>query len=223
MTVQASGDTPSTPAAAAAPATAPSSVPAASPEAPATIPATAPSAPAATDSPPAPNAATVETAPTAESPQAPAPAAFTLPTDLKLAPEAISKFETFLKGKSPGTDGKFTMSAQELVDNYADQARVANQRWQAQLVEQDKTWAAESKVRFSAPQLAAAETGIGFLTSFEPAFRELAQSFRNHPSFVNAMRVVGERLSEDTFEIAGAPPTPARRSAKDILYPKRPN
>jgi hypothetical protein len=124
---------------------------------------------------------------------------------LKLAPEAVSKFEAFLKAKSP-VDGKFSMTAQELIDEYASQARTAYQRWQTQLAEQNSTWEAESKARFTAPQLAAAETGIGFLTSFEPAFRELAKSFRNNPSFVNAMRVVGERLSEDTFEIAGAPP-----------------
>lgn len=229
------GDTSSTPTAAAvAPsATAPaqatpssSATPAASAApAPATTPSPATPTPAATDSPPATAAATADTTPTAEpttAATAPTSPAFTLPTDLKLAPEAVSQFETFLKAKTVDAEGKFTMTAQELIDNYATQARTAFQRWQSQLAEQNTTWEAESKARFTAPQLAAAETGIGFLTSFEPEFRELAKSFRNNPSFVNAMRVVGERLSEDTFEIAGAPPPqPSKRAAKDVMYPKR--
>ena len=143
-----------------------------------------------------------------------------MPEDLKIAPEGVAKFESFVTGKKP-VEGKFSVTAQELVDLYADQARDAYQNWQAQVVAQDKQWESESKQRFTPAQLAAAETGVGFLSSFEPAFRELSKGYRNHPAFVNAMRVIGERLSEDTFEIAGTAPTAARRAAKDVMYPKR--
>lgn len=228
MASDAPGDTSNTPtAAASAPATAPTTATTApvSASAPATTPATAPSATPATDSPASTSAAApVETAATKEpATQATAPAkpAFTLPEDLKLAPEAVSQFETFLTSKAPGADGKFTMTAQELVDNYATQARTAFQRWQVQLAEQDKTWAAESKARFSTAQLAAAETGVGFLTSYEPAFRDLAKSYRNNPAFVNAMRVVGERLSEDEFlQPSAAPVTTQRTRAERMGYVK---
>ena len=229
MADQAPGDTSSTPTAAAvAPsATAPTSTTPTQTAAPAatdTTPSPATPAPATTDSTPATTAATADTAPKADATQAPAPAKppFTLPEDMKLAPEAVTKFTDFVTAKSPDAEGKFSLTAQELVDVFASQARDASQRWQQRLVAQDKTWEAESKARFTPAQLAASETGIGFLTSFEPAFRELAKSFLNHPSFVNAMRVVGERLSEDTFEIDGTrPPSPTKRAAKDILYPKR--
>ena len=152
----------------------------------------------------------VETAPT-----------YKLPEDLALAPEVAQKFEGFIKGKT--VEGKLALTPQDVVDTFADLARDANTRWQASIVAQDKAWEAESKGRFSPTQLAAAETGVGFLSSFEPAFRELSKGFRNNPTFVNAMRVVGERLSEDTFEIGQAATTPAKRSAKDIMYPKRTN
>jgi hypothetical protein len=135
----------------------------------------------------------------------------------------VTKFTEFVKAKAPNAEGKVTLSPQEIVDLFADQARTAQARWQAQLAAQDKAWEAESKSRFTAPQLAAAETGIGFLTSYEPAFRELAKSYRNNPSFVNAMRIVGERLSEDTFEKGTGAPASAKRAPKDIMYPKRAN
>lgn len=164
--------------------------------------------------------AETDTTATDKTATAPTPA-FKLPEDLKLDPKSVEKFDGFLKARTPGADGKFAVNAQEIVDLYADQARDAFTRWQAQIVAQDKAWETESKGRFSPAQLAAAETGVGFLSSFEPAFRELSKGFRNNPAFVNAMRVIGERLSEDTFEIGGASPTPAKRSAKDVLYPKR--
>lgn len=221
------GDTSSTPTAvapapAAAPASAsttPTATPAAAAAAPETTPPAAQAAPAKTDSTPATPAPKADTAPKTDPAQAPAPA-FTLPPDLKLAPEAVEKFQSFLTSKAP-VDGKITLTAQELVDVYADQARQASTRWQSQLAAQDKAWEAESKGRFSPSQLAAAETGVGFLSSFEPSFCELAKSFRNNPGFVNAMRIVGERLSEDEFLVAAAPPAPAKRAPKDILYPKR--
>lgn len=181
-----------------------------------TTPSTAKLTPATTDSTPATAATTADTATT--EPTATAQPAFTLPTDMTLAPEAVEKFTGFIKAKAPGADGKFALTAQELVDTYATLARDANTRWQTQVAAQDSAWAAESKARFTAPQLAAAETGVGFLTSYEPEFRALAQSYRNNPAFVNAMRVIGERLSEDTFEIAGAAAAPAKRSRKDLFY-----
>jgi hypothetical protein len=228
MADAAPGDTSSTPtAAASAPAAAPASAtptPPVAPAAPAaaspdTTPASATPTPAKTDSTPATDAPKADTAVKTESKPVIAPE-FTLPTDLTLAPEAVEKFKGFLASKTP-VDGKITLTAQELVDVYADQARTASQRWQAQLTQQDKTWEAESKQRYSPAQLAAAETGVGFLSSFDPAWRELSKSFRNHPVFVNAMRIVGERLSEDEFLTSNTPPAPARKAAKDILYPKR--
>lgn len=188
-----------------------------------TTPATATATPAKTDSTPVTTAATADTAPKTDATQAivPAKPVFTLPADMKLAPEAVTKFTDFVAAKTPDAEGKFTLTAQELVDVFADQARGASQRWQTQLAAQDKKWEAESKTRFTAPQLAAAETGIGFLTSYEPAFRELAKSYRNNPSFVNAMRIVGERLSEDTFETGSvAPPTSQKTRAEKMGYVK---
>jgi hypothetical protein len=152
-------------------------------------------------------------------PVAEPPPLFTLPDDVKIADEARTKFETFVKGKL--ADGKITLTAQELVDAYLDQARDANQRWTAAQVAQDKAWETESKQRFNETQLAAAETGVGWLSSFDPQFREVAKAFKNHPTFVNAMRLVGERLSEDTFEPAGTRVPSGRKAAKDVLYPKQ--
>lgn len=223
------GDTSSTPtAAASAPAAAPAtteSPPAAAAPAPAAAPASASPTQAATDSTPAKTAPTESAAPKTDPPATaaePPPVAFTVPTDLTLAPEAVEKFKGFVSAKPRDAEGKFTLTAQEMVDVFADQARQANTRWQAQLAAQDKAWEAESRARFSAPQLAAAETGIGFLSSFEPAFRDLAKSYRNNPSFVNAMRIVGERLAEDTFEQGRGNPAPTRRAAKDIMYGPQP-
>lgn len=155
----------------------------------------------------------IKTDPVTESPL------FTLPDDVKLADAARTKFETFVKGKL--ADGKITLSPQELVDAYLEQARDANQRWMADQVAQDKQWETESKQRFNETQLAAAETGVGWLSSFDPQFREVAKAFKNHPTFVNAMRLVGERLSEDTFEPVGTRVPSGRKSAKDVLYPKQ--
>ncbi|MDB6107846.1 MAG: hypothetical protein JWO52_7845 [Gammaproteobacteria bacterium] len=158
---------------------------------------------------------------------APAPL-FTLPEDLKVDPASVSKFDGVLRGKM--VDGKLNLTAQEVVDLYADQARDANTRWHAQMVAQDKEWEQQSRTRFTAAQLAAAETGVGFLTSRQLAnaekagikdsvpFRDLAKQFRNNPDFVEVMRIVGESLAEDTFE-KGAAPAPARKSAAERLYP----
>lgn len=118
-------------------------------------------------------------------------------------------------------DGLVQLTPQEYADSFIEQARDSYAAWQAQVSTQDKAWETESKGRFTATQLASAETGVGFLSSFEPAFRELVKGFSNHPSFVNAMRVIGERLSEDTFEIQGTRPQLNGKAPKDVLYPKR--
>lgn len=221
-------ETSSTPTAVApAAVTPPTSTQTATPAAPAasseTTPSTATAQPAKTDSTPVTPAATADTAPKTDATQAAAPAkpTFKLPDDMKLAPEAVTKFTEFVEAKTPDSEGKFTLTAQELVDVFADQARGASQRWQTQLAAQDKKWETESKSRFTAPQLAAAETGIGFLTSYEPSFRDLAKSYRNNPAFVNAMRVVGELLSEDTFLTGtAAPPTTQKSRAERMGYVK---
>lgn len=144
---------------------------------------------------------------------------FKLPDDFKVRPEAQAKFESTLKGKMK--DGTLQLTAQEVADLFVEQARDSFTSWQAQVTAQDKQWATESKTRFTSAQLAASETGVGFLSSFEPEFRELVKGFSNHPAFVNAMRVIGERLSEDTFEIEGTRAPVQKREAKNVLYPKR--
>lgn len=144
---------------------------------------------------------------------------FALPDDFTLRPEAKSKFEAFVKGKLK--DGTLQAKPQEVVDAFIEQARDSYAAWQTQVAAQDQAWQTESQGRFTKTQLAAAETGVGFLSSFEPAFRELVKGFSNHPSFVNAMRVIGERLSEDAFEIEGSRPVVNGKAAKDVLYPPR--
>jgi hypothetical protein len=144
---------------------------------------------------------------------------FTLPDDVKLAPEATSKFESFLKGKL-STEGKVVMTSQEVVDQFLEQGRDANARWHKQIQDTDKANEAVCKERFTPAQLSAAETAIGFAASYDPAFRDFAKRQLNDPVFVNFMRNIGERLSEDTFEIAGSPPPPQnKKSAADRLYP----
>lgn len=137
---------------------------------------------------------------------------FTIPETIKLAPDLSQKFETFLRAKL-GADGKVTLTSQEVVDQFIDLAQGANRNWQQSQVDKDKANEAACKERFTPAQLSAAETAVGFFSSFDPAFRELAKRQLNDPVFVNAMRNVGERLSEDTFEIAGTPPPPVNRKS----------
>lgn len=153
---------------------------------------------------------------------------FKLPDEIKFAPEAVTQLETFLRSKT--ADGKLNLTAQEVADAYVKQAMDANSRWQAQMTAQDKAWADQSKVRFTPAQRAVAEAGVGFITSKQMAaataagvkdavpFRDLAKQFMNHPEFVEAMRIVGDSLKEDTFE-KGAPPAAARKSLAERLYP----
>jgi hypothetical protein len=142
---------------------------------------------------------------------------FKLPEDVKLADAAVAKFDASVRPLL-GPDGKLSLTPQQLADLFVDQARDGQVRWQQQITEQNAAWEAESRQRFSTQQLAAAETGVGFLSSFDPAFRELSREFKNNPTFVNAMRVVGERLSEDKFEIDGTPaPAAQKRSRAQVM------
>jgi len=138
-----------------------------------------------------------------------------IPEDMKIAPAAIAKFDSALRPKL--IEGKVSLTPQEVADLFFQQARDANEAWQKQQSEQDKAWEAECRTRFSHAQLETAKTAVSFFKSFDPGFESLAKQFGNHPTFVNAMRIVGERLSEDTFETGGAPPAPASKSRAERM------
>lgn len=197
-----------TPTAAAAPATSPTSSPNETPTS-ATV---SPETQAKTQ-------ASQEATPASEAPPAPL---FKLPEDIKLAPDATTKFEAFLRPKL-GADGKLNLTAQEVMDHFATQARDTMARWQAQIEAKSQANEAACKQRFSAAQLGAAQTAVGFLSSFDPTFRELSQRQLNDPAFVNAMRIIGERLSEDSLEVDGhvpAPKGPVKSAAERMGYVK---
>lgn len=182
-------------------------------------PAAAPTSPEATLPEPSKSEGTVTAKPPEADPAKTDQPLFTVPEGVKLLPQAQTRFETFVKGKM--ADGKMTLTPQELFDHYLEHATEMNTVWQQRQQDLDTDNKAECQQRFTPAQLAAAETGVGFLSSFEPTFREVAKSFLNHPTFVNAMRIVGERLSEDTFETGGNRQQPAKRAPKDVLYGKR--
>lgn len=161
--------------------------------------------------------------------ETPDPAAFKLPEDLTFSPEAVTSLQAALHGKL--VDGKLNLSAQDVADFLADQARTGMQRWQQSQVEQDRAWEAQSKQRFTPAQLSRAEAAIGYLTSkqLESAeraglkdvtpFRDLAKGFKNHPDFVEVMRIVGDSLSEDTFEHGSNTPQRGKKSLAERMYP----
>lgn len=153
------------------------------------------------------------------------PQLFTIPETVKLAPEAAQKFESFLRTKL-GADGKVTLTSQEVLDQFLEQAQDANARWTKQIEDTDKANEATCKERFTPAQLSRAESAVGFFSSFDPEFRDFAKRQLNNPVFVNAMRNIGERLSEDTFEIGNSPPPPASKksAAERMGYAKpKPN
>lgn len=178
--------------------------------------------PTGSEASPAPGANTEVTPPAndgepAGDPAPPAPL-FTFPETVKIAPEALSKLETFVKGKLDAATGKVLLSPQDIADAFVDQATAAYSLWQQQIKDQDAANKAVCQERFTPAQLAVSETAVGFLSSFDPTFRDFAARQLNDPTFVNAMRVIGERLSEDTLEIGGAaPPPPAKRSAAERM------
>lgn len=169
-------------------------------------------------------AAAQEVQPTAKPTEEPKPL-FTLPEHVKLPPEATSKFETFLKGKL--VDGKVVLTSQEVVDQFIEQAADANARWMKQIEAKNTENEAACKSRFTPAQLSTAETAVGWASSMDPSFREFAKGQLNDPTFVNFMRAVGEKLSEDEFEMGTLPSAPQRRQgpmsrkeAGQILYGK---
>jgi hypothetical protein len=168
-------------------------------------------------------AAPQDVAPTTPS-EPPAPL-FTIPEDIKLAPEATSKFDTFLRGKL-SADGKVVLTSQEVTDHFIEQAKDANVRWAKQMEDLDKSNEAACKARFTPAQLSQAEAAVGFASSIDPGFREFAKRQLNDPVFVNFMREIGERLSEDEFETGSLPSAPARKGpmtraeAGKVLYGK---
>jgi hypothetical protein len=192
------------------PATVAPAAPAAATAAPAIDPKTTPTSEAAAPVSPEPVAAPAapqEAAPT--EPSEPAGPLFALPEDVKLAPEATTKFETFLKAKL--VDGKVVMTSQEVADHFIDQAKDANARWMKQIEAKNSENEAACKKRFTAAQLSQAESAVGWASSIDPGFREFAKGQLNDPVFVNFMREIGERLSEDEFERGSMPVTPTRK------------
>jgi hypothetical protein len=145
-----------------------------------------------------------------------------------LAPEARTKFESFLKGKL--VDGKVVMTGQEVADHFLEQSRDNVSRVEALVAKQIETINTTNetacKARFTPQQLSTAETAIGFASSIDPAFREFAKRQLNDPVFVNFMREIGERLSEDEFEQGSQPSQAQRRGpmtradAGKLLYGK---
>lgn len=144
---------------------------------------------------------------------------FKPPEGVTLAPEAATAFEAAIKPHL--VDGKVTLTPQQVADMFFAQAKSASDRWQASLTKQDQAWAAESRARFSKAQMDASEVGIGWLRSMDPQAVEVMKGIINHPSIRNALRAIGESLSEDSFELGDTRPTRTQRSAKDIMYPKQ--
>jgi hypothetical protein len=133
-----------------------------------------------------------------------------LPEGIKLADEVTSKFETFLKPRL-GADGKVSLTPQEVADQFIEQAKDANARWVKQIEARNQENEALCKSRFTPAQLSQAETAVGWASSIDPSFREFAKNQLNDPTFVNFMREIGERLSEDEFERGSVPSAPQRR------------
>jgi hypothetical protein len=142
-----------------------------------------------------------------------------------LAEEAQTKFDAFLRPKI-GADGKVTLTSQEVIDQFIEQATDANARWSKKIEQTNTENEAACKARFTPAQLSQAEAAVGFASSIDPAFRDFAKRQLNDPVFVNFMREIGTRLSEDDFEIGSIPSAPARKGpmtrkeAGQVLYGK---
>lgn len=170
-------------------------------------PTTTPTSPVA--APVSPEPATAPDAPQEAAPTAPSVPLFSLPEDVKLAPEATQKFEGFLRTKL--VDGKVVMTSQEVADHFVDLAKDANTRWMKQMEDLNKSNEVACKTRFTPAQLSQAEAAVGFASSIDPGFREFAKRQLNDPVFVNFMREIGERLSEDEFERGSMPSVAPRK------------
>lgn len=144
---------------------------------------------------------------------------FTLPEDFKPPATAVTKFTTAISKAM--VDGKLSLTPQQVVDMYVEQARDANAAWQAQIEQTDAANKAACQQRFSPQQLKAAESAVGWFSSFEPAFHDFSKRQLNDPVFVNAMRLIGESLQEDEF-LPASPPGPTKRSPAEIMgYTKK--
>jgi hypothetical protein len=148
------------------------------------------------------------------------PPLFTLPEDFKPPEAMVTKFTEFAKGLP---DKKL---AQGVADLYVQMAREANSAWQKQIEDTDKANAEACKARFAPEELAAAETAVGWFSSYEPDFRAFAKRQLNDPVFTNAMRLVGELLSEDELGVPSPPSRPAdtrtlMKRAQETLYGRK--
>ena len=178
------------------------------PSTPAVDASTIPSTTTPTSSPAAPVSPEPVTAPVATQEATPQPL-FTPPADLKLAPEALTKFESFLRPKL--VEGKVTLTGQEVLDQFAEQARDAQARWHKQITDTDKANETQCKELLTPAQLAEAESAVGFLEWQSPGFRDLSKTLLNNPVLVKAMAKLGSMLAEDVFESAGTPPPPPNK------------
>jgi hypothetical protein len=134
----------------------------------------------------------------------------------------VKRFTEYAKGLP---DKKL---AQGVADLYVEMAREANTQWQQQIESLDKSNAEACKKRFSPEELSAAESAVGFFSSYDETFRDLAKRQLNDPTFTNAMRLIGELLSEDEIGRPEPPPRPTdkrplRERAQATLYPRKAN
>jgi hypothetical protein len=147
---------------------------------------------------------------------------FKLPEDFKPSDTAVAKFTEYAKKLPPGM-------AQSAADVYVEMARDAASAWDAQIKAVNAANEAACKATFTGEELAAAETAVGWFSRFDPKFREVAKRQLNDPTFVNAMRLVGMSLSEDTLGKPSAPPPPVdkrslhERAAAALYGGKRPS
>jgi len=146
---------------------------------------------------------------------------FTLPDDFKPPESMVTKFTEALKSYPPE-------SRQKTADLYVELARDANAQWLKTIEDTNRTNEAACKATFSSEELAAAKTAVGWFASFDPKFREVAKRQLNDPVFTNAMRLVGELLSEDDLGRPEPPPKPVdnrslRERAQEKLYGVNPS
>jgi hypothetical protein len=135
---------------------------------------------------------------------------FTLPEGFKPPQSMVDEFTKTMKDAF--VDGKLNLTPQQVVDLYHKGATQAAADWQKQIETTNSTNEAECRKQFTNEQLEAARSGVAFFKSFDPTFADWAKRQLNDPTFVRAMRVVGEALGEDVIEPAG-PPAPAPRTA----------
>lgn len=173
-------------------------------------PKTAPAASAAPTPPPPADPVKPADPPKASDPAPPPPEAkppeplFALPEDFKPPESALTKFSEHLTKAT--VDGKLTLTHQQVADMYVEMARDANTFYEAEIARVNTQNEAACKTGFSAEELTAAETAVGWVTSrFDQTFRDdFAKRQLNDPRFTRLMVLIHDAyLSEDTFEPAG--------------------